>query len=107
MKRGVAILAFLTIVTIAGGFLTSGLFSDFPILIQSTDPNASVFEATPEQANLFIFWTMFVIANLVVIGGILAFLFWRGNAAVEQARVTPNQGTQDSDALPETASENA
>lgn len=104
MKRGILVLAVLMIITITGGVLTSGLFPGVPTIIQSVDPNANVFEATPEQANLIIFWTLFVLGNLVVIGLVLAVLFWRGNVEVERAHLmeTPQR---DSDSLPETASE--
>lgn len=93
MKR-VAALAFLVIIVIVGGGLTSQLMTEAPIIIQSDVPDASVFEATPQQAAQFIFWTLFVLGNVVVVGLVLAFLFWRGNVEVRKAEAMPKASEQ-------------
>lgn len=105
MRRGVIILIVLMAIMLGGGVFTAGLFGDPPTLIQSTDPNASVFEATPEQALQFTFWIIFVLVNLIGAGATLAILMWRGNIEVKKANAMPNaselRDTDDSTALPE------
>jgi len=104
LRRGIVILGVLVVLMIGGGGLTSQLLTDAPIILQSTDPNASVFEATPEQANQFIFWVGFVFFNLLAAGVTFMVVMWRGNVEVRKANEMPNRETE-ADALPETASE--
>lgn len=113
MQRGVIILAGLMIVLIGGAGLTANLAGEAPTIIQSTDPNASVFTATPEQAAQFIFWIMFVLGNVVVVAGILAVLLWRTHHAVANAKEAPIVGERPErtfevrEALPEPTAESA
>ena len=91
MQNGVRNLAILVGVMLIGGILTAGFSGSVPTIIQTTDPAASPFEATPEQAALFVFWIFFVVANMVVVGAILAGLFYLGNREVKRAEEMPNR----------------
>lgn len=90
--RALAILAFLVVVMLAGGAFTARILPDAPTIIQTTDPNASVFAATPEQANQLFFWVIFVVVNVVGAGLTLAGLIWLGSRSVDAARRQPNAG---------------
>ena len=85
MKRGLAIFAFLLVVTIEGGVVTAGFNFQVPVIHQTSDPSASVFEATPEQANMLVILIGFVLFNVLGAGATLAFLFWFGNREVLNA----------------------
>ena len=91
MKRSLSILVFLVIIMLIGGVLTSGLINGVPTIIQTDNPDASVFQATPEQANQFIIWVVFVLVNVVGAGLTLAFVFWFGNREVKVVSQMPNQ----------------
>lgn len=97
MKRGVGTLVILVGVMLLGGLVTAGLAGGVPIIIQSTDPNASPFEATPQQAGQFVFWIFFVLANVIVVGGVLAGIFYIGNREVERAKEMPSLSERNSD----------
>lgn len=99
MRRGLLILAGLVALIIFGGGLTSQLLTEAPIIIQSENPDASVFKATPEQANQFIIWVVFVLVNVVGAGLTLALIFWGGNKQVATARAMPNANPSDENAL--------
>ncbi|MGB1287411.1 MAG: hypothetical protein ACPG7F_12810, partial [Aggregatilineales bacterium] len=64
MKR-LGTLIVIVVVLLIGGSISSQIVPELPTLIQSEVPDANVFEATPEQANLFILWVGFVVVNLV------------------------------------------
>ncbi len=91
MRSGVQTLALLVGVTLIGGILTAGFSGTVPTIIQTTDPAASAFEATPEQAALFVFWVFFVLANMIVVGGVLAGVFYLANREVKRAEATSNR----------------
>ena len=84
MRRSLGILIILMVIMIGATSLFQ-LGLSVPTIEQTTDPNGSVFEATAEQAGMFIFWVLFVLGNVVVVGGVLGILFWRGNVAVARA----------------------
>lgn len=111
MQRGLIILAGLVIVMIGGAGLTANLATEAPTIIQTTDPNGSVFTATPEQAAQIIFWILFVVGNIVVVAGIFAVLLWRGHKEVKTAKELPVVGERPErtfetrEALPEPASD--
>lgn len=113
MQRGLIILAGLVIVMIGGAGLTANLAGEAPTIIQTTDPNGSVFTATPEQAAQFIFWILFVVGNVVIVAGILAVVLWRSHNAVVKAKDLPTVGERPErtfetrEALPEPATESA
>jgi len=91
VKQYLAVMGVVVVILIAGGALSSGLIDLSGLqIIQTADPNASVFEATPEQANQFFFWVVFVIINLIGAGLTLALVFWLGSRAVAQAKALPN-----------------
>lgn len=88
MKR-LGILIFLLVVVLAGGAISSGLLNDplRGLLIQQTgDPNASVFDAPPQQAFQLILWIGFVIMNLIGAGVTLLIFFWLMNRALAGVR---------------------
>lgn len=91
--RGLVTLAVLVVVMLAGGALTARIFPEAPVIIQTTDPNGSVFSATPEQANQLFFWVIFVIVNVLGAGLTLAALIWLGSRSVENVRRQPNAST--------------
>jgi hypothetical protein len=91
LRDGVKNLALLVGVMLVFGVLTAGFSGSVPTIIQTTDPAASAFEATPEQAALFVFWVFFVLANMIVVGAILAGLFYLGNREVKKAEQMPNR----------------
>ena len=90
MKRGVAILAFLLIITIAGGVLTANVGFSIPTMQQTNDPAASFFEATPNQAVYLILMVGFIVVNVLGAGLTAAFLFWLGSREVKRAEATPS-----------------
>lgn len=103
MKNGLIVLAVLIAVTIAGGVLTSGFGFQIPIERQTADPSASVFDATPDQANMLILMIGFILFNVLGAGVTIMALFWLGNREVIRAGATPNQ-SGNSTTLPEKAS---
>lgn len=108
MKRGVAILAFLLIVTIAGGVLTSGMGIELPFIKQTAEPMASVFEAPGEKALWLFAMIGFIVINVIGAGLTIALLFWFLNREVKVANSMPLLSQADGNqALPETTSESA
>jgi hypothetical protein len=109
VKRGVAILAFLVIITITGGLLTSGMGIELPFIKQTAEPMASVFEAPGEKALWLIAMVGFIIFNVLGAGLTIAFLFWFLNREVKVANSMPllNQGESQEKAIVETSSESA
>jgi len=105
VRRGAAVLAFLVIVMIAGGVLTSNVGLEIPTLIQSDDPNASYFEATPVQATQFVLWVGFVLFNVLGAGVTVMVLLWLGNWGVKSVENLPTRSEReaDNDSLPEQA----
>ena len=101
MNRAVAVLALLVIITIGGGIITAGLGFNVPTIIQSTDPAASPFSATPSQALQFVLWILFVIVNVIGAGLTLAFILWLGSRELKVVEQMPNRAEND-EALPET-----
>ncbi|MCA9892982.1 MAG: hypothetical protein KC615_08355 [Anaerolineae bacterium] len=99
MKRSLGILVFLVIIMLIGGVLTSGVFGGVPTIIQTDNPDASVFQATPEQANQIIIWVTFVVVNVLGAGLTLAFLFWFGNREVKVVSRMP-ESPSDAEQLP-------
>ena len=61
--------------------------------------DASVFQATPEQANQFIIWVVFVLVNVIGAGLTLALLFWFGNREVKVVSQMPDRPS-DAEQLP-------
>lgn len=90
MKRGVAILALLLIITIAGGVLTANVGFKIPTMQQTNNPAASFFEATPDQAVYLILMIGFILFNVIGAGLTAAFLFWLGSREVKQANAMPS-----------------
>ena len=108
MKRGVTLLAFLVVVTIIGGVLTSGMWFELPFIKQTAEPMASVFEAPGEKALWLFAMIGFILINVVGAGLTIAFIIWLLNREVKIANsmplLTQNSGQE---SLPETTSESA
>ncbi|QPC80797.1 hypothetical protein G4Y79_13875 [Phototrophicus methaneseepsis] len=96
MRRSLGALVIFVVILLVGGVFTAGIFGGVPMIIQSQNPDASVFQATPEQANQFIIWIAFVIINVIGAGVTLALLFWFGN---RELKVVERQGS-DAEQLP-------
>lgn len=97
MKK-IAILVACLIVLIGGGALTAIIPrdaqpEDLPgALVQSRDPEASVFRTTESQTQQLVF---LIIAITVSLGGVavpLALLMWFLNRGTAQAKATPASG---------------
>lgn len=86
MKRGMGILIAAVVVLIVGGGLTSQL-AGVPLIVQTDTPDASVFTATPEQAAQIFILVGIVLSNVVILGGLIAGLFWWLNRSVVRSRV--------------------
>ena len=107
MRRNVSVLVGVLIIMLAGGVLTAQVWGGFPILRQTSDPNASYFAAPPGQAALFFIVTGALVAGAVVNGIVIGLLLWFLNREVKVVADMPTRSEQagaDSDALPETAS---
>jgi hypothetical protein len=88
--RKLGILVGVVILLTVFGAGSAGLLPSLPFLVQTTDPNASPMMATPEQANQFIFWVVFVIINLIGAGVTLTLVMWFLGRATNHARSLPN-----------------
>jgi hypothetical protein len=88
--RNLGILAVIVIILLVFGAGSAGILPKAPVIMQTTDPNASVTMATPEQANQLFFFIVFVIINLVGAGATIAVLFWFLGRATNNARSLPN-----------------
>ena len=107
MKRGVAVLAFLLIVMIIGGILTTGVWGGVPTIEQTANPLGSYFRTTPGQATVFFLVVGFILFNLIGIGATIALALWFFNREVKVTENRPNRSEQvnaDAEVLPETAS---
>lgn len=109
MKRGVALLAFLVIITIAGGILTSNMGIQLPFERQTAEPMASVFEAPGEKALWLFGMIAFIIFNVIGAGLTIALVFWFLNREVKIANSMPmlNTGENQEKAIVETSQESA
>ena len=109
MKRGVLILAFLVIVTIAGGILTANMGIKLPFERQTAEPMASVFEAPGEKALWLFGMIAFIVFNVIGAGLTIALVFWFLNREVKIANAMPllnsSEGTEN--AIVESKSESA
>lgn len=102
MKRGVSILGFLLAVTLACGVLTAGVGFGLPLIRQSTDPVASVFMATNDQALLFVGLVLIVFLVMGGMGTGLALVLWFLNKQVKIAKEMPTlEERRELEALPE------
>jgi hypothetical protein len=90
VKRGVAILALLLIIMIAGSVLTANVGFEIPTMQQTNNPAASFFEATPDQAIYLLLMVGFILFNVIGAGLTVAFLFWIGNREVKRAKAMTN-----------------
>ncbi len=85
------------ILLIIGGGLTVQMRSAdddakvLPFLVQVDQPEASVFEATPQQAQHFVVYAIFAIVNLVGIGATIAVVLWLLHRGVLRSRAEAEQ----------------
>ncbi len=89
MKRLGVLAGFVILLTVFGAG-SAGLLPSLPFLVQTADPNASPMMATPEQANQFVFWVIFVLINRIGAGVSLALVMWFLGRATNHARNLPN-----------------
>jgi hypothetical protein len=105
VKRGVAVLAILTIIMLIGGVLTAGVWDGFPIMRQTSDPMGSYFAATPGQAALFFIVVTALIAGAITNGLIIGLLIWFFNREVKATENIPTRSEREAaEVLPETVS---
>ena len=107
MKRGVALLAFLVVVTIIGGVLTSGMWFELPFIKQTAEPMASVFEAPGEKALWLFAMIAFIIFNVIGAGLTIALVVWLLNREVKIANSMPLLADSQETAIVESSSESA
>lgn len=88
--KNLGILAGIVLVLLVFGAGSAGLLPGLPVITQTSDPNASVSAVTPEQANQFIFFVVFVLINVIGAGLTIAILFWFLGRATSNARRIPN-----------------
>ncbi len=93
------------ILLIIGGGLTAQLAGSensdsqlLPVIIQTNNPEGSVFEATPPQAQAFVLLVGFILFNMLGMGITIALVMWflhrglvrsRAGAATEVQAATP------------------
>ncbi len=82
--------AFIFIILLAGGAITSNLLSSDLAIQQTTDPSGNALTATPDQAVAFILVTGFIIFNVLGAGLTLMLVFWLLNRQVTVARRESN-----------------
>jgi uncharacterized SAM-binding protein YcdF (DUF218 family) len=90
-NKGLGTLVVLMAILLFFGAGSAGLLPPLPILTQTTDPNANPTMVTPEQANQFVFFVIFVLVNLIGAGGTIALLLWFLGRATSHARSQENQ----------------
>ena len=87
--RKLGILIGLMAITVICGAISAGLLND-PLggllIQQSSNPDASPFNATPVQAFQLIVWIGFVLINLIGAGLTIAVFFWLMNRALAGVR---------------------
>lgn len=89
MRRGVIILGLLVAVMIGGSVLTAGLGVELPIMLQTTNPDGSVFNASSSQAIQFFGVVVFVLINVIGAGLTGAVIFWFLGRQVRLAKEMP------------------
>ncbi len=84
--KALSVVAFVFIILLAGGAITSNLLSSDIAIQQTTDPSGDFLTATPDQAAAFILATGFIIFNVLGAGLTLMLVFWLLNRMVTAAR---------------------
>ena len=84
--KALGIVAFVFVILLAGGAITSNLLSSDLAIQQTTDPSGDFLTATPDQAVAFILVTGFIIFNVLGAGITLMILFWLLNRQVTAVR---------------------
>jgi len=88
--KALGIVAFVFVILLAGGAITSNLLSSDLAIQQTTDPSGDFLTATPDQAVAFILVTGFIIFNVLGAGITLMILFWLLNRQVTAVRQDPS-----------------
>jgi hypothetical protein len=91
--KNLGTLIVIVVILLVFGAASANLIPKAPVLVQTTDPNGSVLQATPEQANQIGFWVVFVLVNLIGAGVTLGLVFWflgRGTSSVRGVENQPN-----------------
>lgn len=89
--KNLGILIVIVVILLAFGAGSAGLLPGLPIITQTADPNASMAQATPEQANQLFFWVVFVLVNLIGAGVTIALLMWFLGRSTSRVRSMPNK----------------
>lgn len=103
--RRIALFVVVMILLVLGGGLTTQLTahnnnsaSIIPgLLKQTNDPDASVFQATPQQAAQFFILVGFVLFNVVGMALTIAVVMWLLNRGVVKAKTAQGQAAKQSD----------
>jgi len=88
--KALAAVAFVLIVLLGGGAITSNLLSSDLAIQQTTDPSGDFLTATPDQAAAFILATGFILFNVFGAGLTLMLVFWLLSRMVTAARQEAN-----------------
>jgi hypothetical protein len=108
VKRGVSVLAFLLIVMLICGVLTTGVWGGLPTVEQTANPLGSYFRTTPGQATFFFLVVGFILFNLIGMGATIALVFWFFNREVKVTENRLNRSVEQANAnaevLPEKVS---
>lgn len=84
--RSVLVLAAIVIVVLAAGGLTAHLANFDVAIIQTSSPDASVFEATPVQSAAFFAMVLFILVNVLGAGLTIMAIFWLLNRQLLRAQ---------------------
>lgn len=83
-----------------GGAITSELSKQSNLaIIKTDDPNASVFVATPDKATALFLMVGFIVANVVVVGAVLALIFYFLDRNVRLAKDNTTEGNTSTEAV--------
>lgn len=88
--KALGTVAFVFVILLAGGAITSNLLSSDLAIQQTTDPSGDFLTATPDQAVAFILVTGFIIFNVLGAGLTLMIVFWLLNRQVTSVRQDAN-----------------
>ena len=75
--RLIVIIVAIVVILVGGGILSSGMLQETDILVQQTNsPEASFFEATPDQAAWLFVIVGFIIFNVIGAGVTIMLVIW-------------------------------
>lgn len=99
MKR-LGILVLILFALIAGGAITSQLTGSSDLrVIKADSPDASVFEATPDQSTAFFLMVGFILFNIIGAAVTFMLIFWLLDRGIRSVKGTPAAQGQASEAV--------